>query len=159
MENTISQYDPAQITRMGFDDSKQAHRVVIEGSSVVIPELKIPEIKFPDNLEIHNKVIEIIKEVPVIVREIEIREIEKPIVVIQKEVQVVEIIKEVPVINEVTKIEFIEKPIIIPQIEVKTIEKPIIIEKIVEKFDKLAISLIASQAIGIIILTIMLLKK
>jgi hypothetical protein len=144
---------------MGFDDVKHAHRVFFEGSSINLPEIKMPEIKFPDNLKIENTVIEIIKEIPVYIKETVIQEVEKPIYIKEKEVQIVEIVKEIPIIKEILKIEIVEKPIYITEYKVETVERPVIIEKIVEKMDKLAYSLIAIEALGILLLTIMLLKK
>ena len=158
MKYIQSEFDPNQISRMGFDDEKQAHRVIIEGSSIAIPELKIPEVKFPENLEISNKVIEIIKEVPVLSKEVQVIEIEKPVIIKEKEVQVVEVIKELPIIKEVLKVEIVEKPVVIQEIKTIEVERPIIIEKTIEKMSTLALSVIAAETIGLIILTILLFK-
>lgn len=158
MKYTQSEFDPNQISRMGFDDEKQAHRVIIEGSSITIPELKIPEIQFPSNLEINNKVIEIIKEVPVLSKEVQVIEVEKPVVIKETDVQIVEIVKEIPIIKEVLKVETVEKPVIIPEIQIQVVERPVIIEKTIEKMSSLALSVIAAETVGLIILTILLLK-
>lgn len=155
----ISDYDPSQITRMGFDDQACAHRVIIEGSTITIPEIKIPELKFPDNLKIDNKVIEIIKEVFVPVRETIIERIEVPVIVKEKEVEIREVIKEIPIIKEVLKVEIVEKPVVMIETKVEIIEKPVFIEKTIEKMSTLAYSVISAQTIGLIILTILLLKK
>ena len=52
----------------------------------------------------------------------------------------------------------VEKPIIIQEVKIHEVEKPIIIEKTIEKMSSLALSVIAAETIGLIILTILLLK-
>lgn len=146
----LSTYDSDQIEKYCFDEENTAKRVVIVGGDFKLPEVKLDtsDIKFPAIPE--QKTIEI----PVIVKELEIKEIQVPQIIIQKEIEikeiqvpcviteVKEIIKEVPVY--ITKTEFIDKPVIIKEVEYKSLPKSLII-------------CLAAQAIGSILMLLKLL--
>ena len=130
--------DPNMIVRRAFDEKLDANRVIIVAG-------EMPEFKFPQAGQQSNSVqIERI-EVPVIVKEVQFKEIEKIIVqekviierievptiitktetqyvdriVIEKQIQ--EIVKEVPVY--ITNIEYVDKPMIIKDTEYKDLPK------------------------------------
>lgn len=103
-----SQLDPDQIAKYGFDEALQAHRMVlVAGQSPTVNMVQTePSVSRFQTIE-----------VPVIIKETEIKEIKVPQIILQPEVKVVEIIKEVPVIVKETIIKEIEVPKIIIQKE------------------------------------------
>lgn len=122
----LTQLDTDQIHKATFEEAHDAQRVILIGGELKIDPstftdavkegFKNLNIEFPKNpeLEIREKPVFIPKieriEIPVIVKEIEYREIEKHIIV--------------------EKIVTIETPTIIKQIEYREIEKPIIVKEI-----------------------------
>jgi len=160
MQHNMSNRDSDQVTRFEHDEENNAKRVMLVGG-----EIFIPEIKFPENLKFDSKVIEIIKEVPVIVEKIVIKEVEKPIIV-EKQVQVVQ---QVPVFKDNIIYKEIQVPVIVKELEVKEIEKIVFVDKykeidkpIIEYKQVLptwAIALLTSQAIGLIVSIALILKK
>lgn len=125
-QRKITHADPQQILQRAFEEDLDANRVIIVGAEM--PELKIENIKFPEQqrIEIPVFIKEFEKvEVPVIVKEIEYREIEKPITIVQKELQIEKV--EIPVVIEKTQIQIIEKPVIIKEIEYKNLPKGVML--------------------------------
>lgn len=121
----ITTEDPNMILRKQYDDKNHAQRVIIVGAEV--PEIKMGDLKFPEQKDIQvievpkivyeTKIVEIEKqvivkefervEIPIYVQQLEIREIEKPVYIDRP----IETIREVPVY--LTKIEYVDKPIFI----------------------------------------------
>lgn len=109
----LTALDPNQITQYSFDENLRANRVVIVGDAPVFEQ---SEFKVSDPIYIEKPIVvtqieykEI--QVPHVVKEIEYREVEKPYII--KEVEYKEIIKEVPVERVVYK--EIEKPVIVKE--------------------------------------------
>lgn len=131
----LSQYDPNQIVRMGFDDDQRAQRVILIGGEM--PEIKMgsPQSVRIERIEVPTIIKEIdIREVKVasqiiVQKEIQIERIEVPQIIIQKELQIERV--EIPIIVK----EFVEiiKEIPIVQHEVKFIEKEVYVDRIVQK--------------------------
>jgi hypothetical protein len=131
----ITHRDNNQIACYEHDENVNAKRVVLVGG-----EIMIPEVKFPDSIKMDVKVIEIVKEVPVIVEKVVIKEVEKPIYIdrfVEKEVEkivyvdkIVNTVTEIPVIKEVTTYKEIEKPVLIEKTKIVEIEKPVIIKQV-----------------------------
>lgn len=130
-----SDLDKYQMDNRTFDDKKDAWRVsVVDGLTMNVDKINLPEMKFPEQQVI--KVPEIIKEteihqinVPVIVKEVQIERVEVPVIV--REVETVTIEKPV-YIHEIKVVE-IEKPVIVKETEFKVIEKNILITPIIVK--------------------------
>lgn len=119
----LSHFDPEQISGLTFDNSRDAMRVtLVDGLKLTADSINMPEIKFPE-----QKVIEI----PVIVKELDVRQVNVPVII--KETQVIEVPKiiteyktiEVPVVIREVQVIEVEKPIVIKETEIKVIEKPI----------------------------------
>ncbi len=99
--------DPNQIVSEEHDELNNAKRVIIVGGEM--PEFKVGQVSTggftpPEVIKI---------EVPVIVKELEIKEIEK----------------QIPIISTELKIEKIEVPVLVKEIHVEKIEVPIIIKE------------------------------
>lgn len=144
----ISHFDPNQISHLTFDDSRDAMRVtLVDGLKVTADSINFPEMKFPE-----QKVIEI----PVIVKEAEIHQINVPVII--KEIQVIEVPK------IITEYKTIEVPVVIREVQVVEIEKPVIvkeiqvIEKLIPTMPKFALGCMLIQTIVNIALLIFLLK-
>lgn len=119
----LTSLDVDQCARYSFDEENGAQRVIIVGGelpSIKQEQTQINKIEVPvivKEIEFRN-IPQIIKEtiyrdvnVPVIVKEIEYREIEKPIVI--KEIEYRDVIREV--IIQVPKIETIEKQVVVTE--------------------------------------------
>lgn len=109
----LTALDPNQITQYSFDENLRANRVVIVGDA---PVFNTESHTLSDPIYIEKPVVvtqieykEI--QVPHVIKEIEYKEIEKPYIV--KEIEYREIVKEVPVERVVYK--EIEKPIIVKE--------------------------------------------
>ena len=114
--NNISNFDPNQITGLTFDNLRDAVRVhIVDGLKVTADSINMPEQK--------------VLQVPVIVKETEIHQINVPVIV--KEIEKVE----VPVIIKEVEYKTIEVPVIVREIQVIEIEKPVIVTefKVIEK--------------------------
>lgn len=138
----ITQRDSNQIACYEHDENINAKRVMIVGGGIVIPEVKLP-----DSMKLDVKVIEIVKEVPVIVEKLVIKEVEKPIYIdkiVTQEVEkivyvdkIVNTVTEIPVIKEVTTYKEIEVPVIVEKTKTVEIEKPVIIKQVeIKEIDK-----------------------
>lgn len=131
----LSQLDTNQIIQRKFDEENDAERVVLVGENLTIdsdkivnaikegikdiriqaPEINFPEQKNPELIEKHIFIPKIeMVEVPVILKEIEYREIERPIY-IEKIITI-----EKPIF--ITEIKEIEKQIIVKEIEIREIK-------------------------------------
>ena len=156
MDFKKSQRDWQQTLVYSHDEDSNSTRVsIVAGSDLlnglsegITKALSDVKIEVPQNsqgvqvIEIPKIITETkIEQVPVIVKEIEYREIQVPIVI--KEFEVKEV----------------EKIVIVPQVEF--IEKPIIIEKIVEKDsnNRFLNKILIVQTIGLILLSLILLLK
>ena len=124
----ISNLDVAQMQKYSFDEANDAQRVVLVGGEGMTFNFDKIDMKMP----------EVLKET-CIVKELEIKEIEKPIIVLQevlKEVQVPVIVKEVQIV-EIEKIieKIVYKEITIPVVtkEIQIVEVPKFLDKIIEK--------------------------
>lgn len=125
-QRKISYADPQQIAQRAFEETLDANRVVIVGAEM--PEIKFNDIKFPEpqKIEVPIFITQFEKvEVPVIVKEIEYKEIEKPVIVLQKELEIQKV--EIPVIVEKTEFKIVEKPVIIKEIEFKNLPKGVML--------------------------------
>lgn len=123
MKNSnVSLLDKEQIVVRMFDSENDAQRVVLVGSDgqqiaeSIKDSLKDLKIEFPKiNNQSEVKTVYIpdpkIFEVPVIIKEVQIQEIEKPIII--TEIKVIEI----------------EKPVVVPEVKIIEIEKHIIIKQ------------------------------
>ena len=119
--NNVSNLDSYMMQNRTFNPEKDSIRVeVVDGITLNAESINIPEMKFPE-----QKVI----EVPVIVKEAEVHQVNVPVIV--KETQVIEVPKiiteyktiEVPVIVHELKVVEIVKPVVIKETEFKVIEK------------------------------------
>ena len=114
-----SNSDPHQIVQREFDEELNAKRVVIVGGEM--PTFNVQAGSSSSEVRIERI------EVPVIVKEVQIVEIEK--IILQKELQIerveipiviekiVEVIREVPVVR--TEVQVIEKPIVVKETQVQ----------------------------------------
>ncbi len=118
MSNTYdkkSSYDPGQISRMGFDDTLRAHRMVIVNPPkqwTETPEkIAVQESKNTESIN-NVQAVQIERiEIPYPVKEIEIREVQIPVIV--KEVQIIEVEK----IVYQDRIVKVEVPVIVKEYE------------------------------------------
>jgi hypothetical protein len=150
--SNMSLRDVDQITKYEHEDNACAKRVFIVGgdfkldidpsqiTEAVKEGLKTIEIK-SEQMSTSKEIQTIEIPVPVIQKEIQIVEIEKPVIVVEHKIEIVEVEK--PIVQE--KVVTIEKPIYI-QGEIKIVEVPKIIEKIVEKTSSNVIAVIIIQA-------------
>lgn len=129
-----------------YDEDNDAQRVVLVGGNFELT----PEIKFPEQRQIEIKEIQI----PVIVKEVEIREIEKPVII--KEIEIRQIENTKVVVQE--KIQTVEIPVVVKEQLLQTIEKPIIVEKFSE-VSKLLNRVVLLQTLVIIGLVVGLILK
>jgi hypothetical protein len=123
--NNVTHRDVNQISAAEHQELQNAKRVYIVGGEFK-PEIKMDNLKLEPNIIIQKEYEKI--EIPVIVKEIEIKEVEKTIVIhepVLKEIQVPVVVKEAQIIT-------VDKPVIIEKEIIKTIEieKPIIVEKV-----------------------------
>lgn len=117
----LSQLDPDQIVRYSYDDENRAQRVILvnEDGSGTMP------------LEVAQQVVQqapaqlVTVEVPIIVKETEIKIVEVPTIITQE--RVVKVETEKTIIQ--TELRVIEVPVIVKEIEFKEIEKTVFIEK------------------------------
>lgn len=140
-----SNLDEYQMNNRTFDANKDAWRVsVIDGVTLNVDQITLPEFKLPEQKTI---------EVPVIIKESEIHQINVPVVV--KEVQIVE----VPVMVKEVEYKTIEIPVIVPEVRIIEVEKPIMIKEIQFKelstFIKACIILQAISMVGLLITNIL----
>lgn len=120
IKRQISHDDPNMIIQREFDPENDAKRVIIVGGTLPTfnvqgssyQETKIEKIEVPVIIT-ETKIVEIEKQV--IVKEVQIERVEIPTYIVQKEIQ--EVIREVPVIQH--EIKFIEIPVVIKEIQYK----------------------------------------
>lgn len=138
----ITQLDHKQYTARTFDGDNDAQRVVIVGGEgiTIKADVKMPE---------HN--VQIV-DIPVIVKQLEVKEIEKPIIIKETVFEKIEI----PVISEKIKIVEIEKPII--HTVFQKVEVPVIVKER-EPLHKGIKYLLIAQAMCFIIVEIVKLIK
>ena len=145
-EFELTDIDPSQIARYKYSSKYNADRVVIVGGEGLNIQANIPDQKV--------QIVEI--EKPFIVKEIEIREVEKLVIVekekiieiekpvVVKEIQLVEVIREIPVYQE----------------KVITVSVPQIVEKeVFRDYPKLIQIVLIVQAVAILGLLILNLVK
>lgn len=146
----ITQRDPLQTALYEHNEEHNAKRVVLVGGELPPVQVDMSNFKMePQQVQ----VIEVPRTEVVTVREVEIREIQVPYIIIQKEFvevpviikEVVEVIREVPVVQ--TKVELVDKPIIIRDTEYKDLPKGLVI------------CLVAQVVVSMIMLLKMLLLK
>jgi len=111
----ISNLDVDQMERRSYDQDHDAKRVIIVGQIGKYAPAQASE-------AIEPRIVYVDK--PFVVKEIEVKEIEKPTTLIQEKI----ILVDKPVI--VTEIKYIDKPILVKEIEVKEIEKPVVVENL-----------------------------
>jgi hypothetical protein len=112
----LGNFDQYQMDNMAFDVEKQAFRMtVVDGITLNAEAINLPELKLPEQKTL---------EVPVIIKETEIHQINVPVIV--KEIQKVE----VPVIIKEVEYKTIEVPVVIREIQVIEVEKPVIVKEI-----------------------------
>lgn len=123
-----SNLDVQQMQAYAFDEANDAQRVVLVGGEGMTFNFDKIDMKMP----------EILKET-CIVKELEIKEIEKPIIIIQEKIEKIEvpvIVKEVQVV-EIEKVieKIVYKEINIPVVtkEIEIVRVPEYLEKVVEK--------------------------
>lgn len=143
----VSDLDPYQMDNRTFDDKKDAWRVsIVDGITLNAESITLPEMKFPELKTI---------EVPVIVKETVVKEINVPVIV--KELQIERI--EVPIVVKETEFVYVDRPIIVTEIKVVEIEKPVTVYKNLEIPMVLKVCLIAQTLTTIgILLTNLILK-
>ena len=109
LEFELTDIDKDQLPKYTYSQKHNAQRVIMVGGE----NIQI-EAKFPENFNMEPKIIHV--EKPVIVKEIELREVEKPVII------------------EREKISFVDRPVIVKEIEVREIVKevPVYLERIVE---------------------------
>ena len=151
MDNVLkmkpSDLDEYQMNNRSFDDKKDAWRVsVVDGVTLNVDQINLPELKLPEQQVI---------QVPVIVKETEVHQINVPVII--KEIQIERI--EVPIIIKETQTVYVDRPVMIPEIRVVEIEKPIIVFKNLE-MPMLAKVCMVVQAIAVVglLLTHIILK-
>lgn len=131
--------DSGQMASYTFDEENDAQRVVVVGGSDIASSIKeaLKDIKVtveaqtqPQVTNINQGLDPLVIKIPyqTVVKEIEIKEIEKPIII------------------EKTKIVEIEKPVIVTKTEVITVEKQIIVTQ-QEAFPKIIAYILAVQAV------------
>ena len=115
-ELKLTTIDSNQIPRYTYSENDNAQRVVIVGAA---PVMNITSESQPSRIEyIPVTTVEKI-EVPVIVKELEIKTIEIPVLTIQKEVQIVELEKTIVV----TEYKTIEVPVIVREKEIVYLDR------------------------------------
>lgn len=141
----VSLADPNSIVQREFDELLDAKRVVIVGGT--LPNFNVQG-QAAEQREVQIERI----EVPVIVKEIELRIIEVEKVIVQREVQIERV--EIPVV--VTEVKEIIKEVPVIQHEIKFVEVPVVVKEVqFKEMSKLVKIAIAAQSLAI---TIMLLK-
>lgn len=138
--NNLTLLDPNQIQQLQYDQDHDAQRVIIVGDNgsrqiadTIKESLKDIKIEIPEQKQQESLII----SVPTIVKEIEIREVEKTILIPDYKVFEVEKTIVIPQI----KIVEIEKPIIVP--EYRTIETPIIVRE--QQIERIEVPVIVKQ--------------
>lgn len=136
-----SDLDTYEMDNRTFDDKKDAWRVtMVDGVSINVDNITLPELKLPEQKTI---------EVPVIIKEQEIHQINVPVFI--KEYEKVE----VPIIIKEVEYKVIEVPVIVPEIRIIEIEKPVIIKEIIYKelptIMKVCIMIQAIASVGILL--------
>jgi hypothetical protein len=144
MKKTMSEFDSNQITRLGFDDELSAHRMVLVNAPRFTESVN--NLDAPASTKIERI------EVPVPIKELEIREIHIPVIV--KEIEIKEI--QVPVIVKETVIERVEVPVIIKESVTNTENKQLDIQVVEKDLPNWIKIVIAAQFLTSIL---MLLKK
>lgn len=132
----ISDMDPNVILRTQHDELQQAQRVILVGGEGITINA---DIKTPQSQDVRIERI----EVPVIVKQTEIRELQIPMII--KEVQVQKV--EVPVIIKETQVQIVKTEVVVTKPEIIQIDKPIFIERSKE-FPKWAIACMVLQVIS-----------
>jgi hypothetical protein len=136
-----SNLDQYQMDNMTFDVEKQAWRVsVVDGVTLNVDKINLPEQK--------------VTNIPVIIKETDVKQVNVPVVI--KEVEKIEvpvIVKEYvtiekPVIVTEVKVIEIEKPVIIKETEIKTVEKLV---PVTPTLVKVCIALQTIACIGILL--------
>lgn len=141
MLRKITHRDSTQVNIYEHDQEKDAKRVIIVGGEMPKFDIALPEQKIQTI------------EVPVIVKELQFKEVDR--IIIQKELQIEKV--EIPVIIQKTEVITIEKPVIVKEIEFKEVEKQVIVYRTEYKdLTKWVSALLAIQVLTSIIL---LLKK
>lgn len=126
----LTSLDPDQIVRYSYDEESNASRVVIVGSDLSDFKEQLKQ-SLQNIFPVETSQVQVQTENKPVVQ-VEYREIEKPIIIKEKDIEIKEIEKQVPIIVEKIEYREIEKPILIKEIQYLEVEKPIIVEK--EKF-------------------------
>lgn len=110
----ISNLDTDQMARRSYDEENDATRVIMVGNIGRYPtpeaETLKPQIVYVDK--------------PFVVKEIEIREVEKPVTLIEEKIVFVD----KPVM--VKEIEYVDRYIVVKEVEVREIERPVIVQSL-----------------------------
>lgn len=136
-----SNLDEYQMNNRTFDDKKDAWRVsIVDGVTLNVDKITIPEFKLQEQKTI---------EVPVIIKQPEIQQINTQVII--KEYEKIE----VPVIVKEIEYKIIEVPIIVPEIKIIEIEKTVIMKqtefKEIPLFVKACMILQAIATVGLLI--------